>query len=91
MNKFELKVEHQRKYVNFLDLNIAIENGIFLINSSTKEINFHFLLFARPTRLAIFHHQLSIVKYFQKFLGELGADLDYLTSFLVHLNYIQER
>ena len=30
MYKFELKVEHQRKYVNFLDLNIAIENGIFL-------------------------------------------------------------
>lgn len=54
--KLELKVEHQRNHQTFLDLDITIQNGVFVYKRFDKEINFHFLLLEYLTYQVIFYH-----------------------------------
>lgn len=60
-------MEHQGKYVKFLDLDITTEDGIFVYIFFDIRGEIRFFIVCLPH--VIFYHQFSMDQYFQSFLG----------------------
>ena len=65
---YNLNIKGQSEHVTFLDLDITMEDNVFAylyISFLTKETSFLSLLWVYFFCRAIFHHQYSVIQYFQ--------------------------
>ena len=67
LGELELKLEHSGTHATFLDLDIKIEDGIFVYKLFDKRDKFPFFIARMSTLKAIFHQSYSMVLYFQNF------------------------
>ena len=62
--QLELKLEHQEEHATFLDLDITIENNIFVYKLFDKRGKFPFIVLRMTLCRVIFHHHYSMAQFF---------------------------